>query len=67
MLQNYDWPGNVRELQNIIERTYYLSTPPVIRRSDLPAYTTSQNGNQRKKNWDKLSYKESQRSGPGRI
>jgi DNA-binding NtrC family response regulator len=58
MLQNYGWPGNVRELQNIIERTYYLSTPPLIRRSDLPAYIASQNGNQRKKNWDKLSYKE---------
>jgi len=58
LMQNYDWPGNVRELQNIIERTYYLSTPPVIRVSDLPAYLSTRNGNQRVKNWENLAYKE---------
>jgi len=51
-MQNYDWPGNVRELQNIIERTYYLSTPPVIRVSDLPPYLNTRNGNQQAKNWE---------------
>lgn len=58
LMQNYDWPGNVRELQNIIERTYYLSTPPVIRVADLPAYLSTHNGNQQVKNWEDLNYKE---------
>jgi DNA-binding NtrC family response regulator len=58
MLQNFDWPGNVRQLQNIIERTYYLATPPAIRNSDLPAYFNSQNGQKRGSDWQDLSYKE---------
>ncbi len=58
LMQCYEWPGNVRELQNIIERTYYLSTPPVIRVKDLPAYLSVQNGARPLKNWDNLTYKE---------
>jgi two-component system response regulator AtoC len=38
LLKNYQWPGNVRELQNVIERTYYLASPPIIQVRDLPSY-----------------------------
>ncbi len=38
LLRNHQWPGNVRELQNVIERTYYLASPPEILPRDLPSY-----------------------------
>jgi len=38
LLRNHQWPGNVRELQNVIERTYYLASPPEIHVQDLPSY-----------------------------
>ncbi len=38
LLRNHQWPGNVRELQNVIERTYYLASPPEILSRDLPSY-----------------------------
>ncbi len=40
LLQNHQWPGNVRELHNVIERTYYLASPPAILPRDLPSYLT---------------------------
>ncbi|HKI77069.1 MAG TPA: sigma-54 dependent transcriptional regulator [Ignavibacteriaceae bacterium] len=36
ILKNYPWPGNVRELQNIINRTYILSSSVIIQKNDLP-------------------------------
>jgi DNA-binding NtrC family response regulator len=36
VLKSYAWPGNVRELQNIIGRTYYLYSDPIIQAKDLP-------------------------------
>lgn len=36
MLMEYSWQGNVRELQNIIGRTYVLSTSQTINETDLP-------------------------------
>lgn len=35
-LKSYSWPGNVRELQNVIERTYFLSSSNVINESEIP-------------------------------
>ncbi len=35
-LKSYSWPGNVRELQNMIERTYFLSSSNIIRENDIP-------------------------------
>jgi DNA-binding NtrC family response regulator len=32
----YDWPGNVRELENCLERTYALTSGPLIHTTDLP-------------------------------
>jgi len=57
-LRRYSWPGNVRELQNIIERTYYLADPPVIRRTDFPTYLTVQANHVHRDAWQSLSYKE---------
>lgn len=57
LLKSYDWPGNVRELQNIIERTYYLVNPPLIRVTDLPAYFNVKDQKKKIKNWENLSYK----------
>lgn len=36
ILKSYSWPGNVRELQNIIGRTYFMSSSQVIQKNDLP-------------------------------
>ncbi len=58
MLRKYDWPGNVRELQNVIERAYYLATPPVISSTDLPAHLQTRNGRQRGRDWNHLKYRE---------
>ncbi len=62
LMQTYEWPGNVRELQNIIERTYYLATPPRIQTFDLPAYISARNGASQVRNWDNLTYKEAKDS-----
>jgi two-component system, NtrC family, response regulator HydG len=58
IIRNYQWPGNVRELQNVIERTYYLATPPDIKASDLPSYLNSDRQNGESVNWMDLSYKD---------
>ncbi len=57
LMKHYAWPGNVRELQNVIERTYYLANPPVIKRSDLPTFLTT-NHNNKKERWKEMSYRE---------
>ncbi|NOX38467.1 MAG: sigma-54-dependent Fis family transcriptional regulator [Calditrichaeota bacterium] len=57
-IKHYEWPGNVRELQNVIERTYYLANPPVIRAVDLPAYLGQSGYHRFKRHWENLSYKE---------
>jgi len=36
VLRSYSWPGNVRELQNIIGRTYFMSSSQIIQKDDLP-------------------------------
>ncbi len=38
VLLAYDWPGNVRELQRMLERLVLLSSGPLVRPEDLPAY-----------------------------
>ena len=58
IIENYQWPGNVRELQNVIERTYYLATPPVIKVNDLPSYLIDNRQNGGAEDWMNLSYKE---------
>jgi len=35
-LVSYDWPGNVRELENCLERSFALTSGPVIHVRDLP-------------------------------
>jgi DNA-binding NtrC family response regulator len=35
-LINYDWPGNIRELENHIERSFLLSSGPIIDEVQLP-------------------------------
>lgn len=57
LIQNYDWPGNVRELQNVIERTYYMATPPVIQVFDFPSYLKSENKSH-PKTWMQLNFKD---------
>ncbi len=57
-MRHYAWPGNVRELQNVIERTYYLANPPVIRRTDFPTYLTVQANHEHRDAWQSLSYRE---------
>ena len=58
IVRTYSWPGNVRELQNVIERTYYLASPPVIRNSDLPSYLTAGNSQAPACPWQELPYRE---------
>jgi len=58
ILKEYDWPGNIRELQNVIERTYYLANPPLIKTSDLPSNLQKRENSQFHKGWTNLSYKE---------
>jgi two-component system, NtrC family, response regulator HydG len=36
VLRAYSWPGNVREVQNIIGRTYFMSSSQIIQKDDLP-------------------------------
>ncbi len=56
ILDTYTWPGNVRELQNIIERSYYLANPPIIKPADLPSYW-QHNTNSNIKKWENIQYK----------
>jgi DNA-binding NtrC family response regulator len=35
LLQSYDWPGKIRELQNIIERSFILSSAEVFSVDEL--------------------------------
>jgi DNA-binding NtrC family response regulator len=58
ILQSYSWQGNVRELQNIIERTYYLASPPLITVSDLPSHLVKNRQTEELPNWDNMSYKD---------
>ena len=59
-IKSYHWPGNVRELLNVIERAYYLATPPHIAINDLPSYIENQN---LKSNvWLDLNYKDAKNS-----
>ena len=37
LLMKHDWPGNVRELENCLERSWALSSGPVLQVSDLPS------------------------------
>ena len=62
LMQQYEWPGNVRELQNIIERAYYLATPPNIHITDLPSGLGSQNNFGNESRWKELPYKEAKES-----
>jgi len=41
-LIDYEWPGNVRELQNVIKKSYFLSSADLIQVSDLP-FSSSKN------------------------
>ena len=36
VLMQYSWPGNIRELENVIERSFALSTSDTISVGDLP-------------------------------
>ncbi len=58
ILKNYEWPGNVRELQNVIERAYYLATPPTIIPEDLPSYLATKSNGKSSKQWMHLDYKD---------
>ena len=42
-LQEYSWPGNVRELQNVIGRTFILSSSNVIEVENLPSPISNRN------------------------
>jgi len=42
-LQEYTWPGNVRELQNVIGRTFILSSGNIIEVENLPIPFSNQN------------------------
>jgi two-component system response regulator HydG len=37
LLMKHDWPGNVRELENCLERSWALSSGPILQVSDLPS------------------------------
>jgi len=58
ILLDYHWPGNVRELQNVIERTYYLASPPSIMKTDLPSYLLKDQPVMHPFNWEQLTFKE---------
>ncbi len=45
LLLAHDWPGNVRELENCLERSWALSSGPVIQVADLPSDLRSARGN----------------------
>jgi two-component system response regulator HydG len=44
LLMSYDWPGNIRELENCIERSWALSSGPILQVSDLPSDLRSARG-----------------------
>ena len=58
ILMNYHWPGNVRELQNVVERTYYLASPPLITKPDLPSYLNKDQPLELQFDWERLSFKD---------
>lgn len=58
ILLNYHWPGNVRELQNVVERTYYLASPPSITKPDLPSYLNKDQPLELQFDWERLSFKD---------
>ena len=37
LLLKHDWPGNIRELENCLERSWALSSGPILQVSDLPS------------------------------
>ncbi len=41
LLLTYEWPGNIRELENCLERSWALSSGPVLQVSDLPSDSRS--------------------------
>ncbi len=58
ILKSYDWPGNVRELQNVIERSFYLASPPSIATGDLPSYLAKMHQTKLPETWKSMNYKE---------
>ena len=54
----YEWPGNVRELQNVVERAYYLASPPVIMACDLPPAIQAAVERSQRMNWYHLPYRD---------
>ncbi len=40
-IHGYDWPGNIREVRNVLERALVLSPDGVIRPSDIPVGSRS--------------------------
>ena len=45
LLMKHDWPGNVRELENCLERSWALSSGPILQVSDLPSDLRSARAN----------------------
>ncbi len=41
LITEYAWPGNARELQNIVGRSFYLSSKRIIGPEDIPLPTKS--------------------------
>lgn len=61
-MKHYQWPGNVRELLNVVERAYYLATPPYVTSGDLPAYIANQTKTKKSSLWLDLNYKDAKNS-----
>ncbi len=57
LMKAYSWPGNVRELQNVVERSYYLATPPAIKPEDLPSHWKKETNNVEDRRWENIHYK----------
>ena len=57
LMKAYSWPGNVRELQNVVERSYYLATPPAIKPEDLPSHWKKETNNVEERRWENIHYK----------
>lgn len=57
LMKTYSWPGNVRELQNVVERSYYLATPPAIKPEDLPSHWKKETNNVEDRRWENIHYK----------
>lgn len=67
LLENHQWPGNVRELQNVIERTYYLSSPPFIQMRDLPSYLSQSTFEDSNLDIENLHYRDAKEKVIGRF